>query len=68
MPAALRCSPAQRSNAADVLADYGSDDPPLLAQLLMDADAAQFAVLFPKIETHRPVALPRNGHSRKTSE
>jgi formylglycine-generating enzyme required for sulfatase activity len=39
----------ERSLAADILADYAADQPELLADLLMDADDKQFAVIFPKI-------------------
>jgi serine/threonine protein kinase/formylglycine-generating enzyme required for sulfatase activity len=41
---------AERSLAATVLADYLARRPEALADLLMDADAKQFAVLFPKVE------------------
>jgi formylglycine-generating enzyme required for sulfatase activity len=37
---------AERSLAADILADYAADQPRLLADLLMDADEQQFAVLY----------------------
>jgi serine/threonine protein kinase/formylglycine-generating enzyme required for sulfatase activity len=36
----------ERSLATDILADYAADNPPLLADLLMDADDKQFAVIF----------------------
>ena len=37
----------ERSLAADILADYAADDPQRLADLLMDADEKQFAVIYP---------------------
>jgi formylglycine-generating enzyme required for sulfatase activity len=37
---------AERSLATNLLADYAADDPQLLADLLMDADEKQFAVIF----------------------
>jgi formylglycine-generating enzyme required for sulfatase activity len=39
---------AERSLARDILADYARDQPLVLVDLLMDADAKQFAILFPK--------------------
>ena len=39
---------AERKLATNLLADYAADRPEALADLAMDADAAQFAVLFPK--------------------
>jgi formylglycine-generating enzyme required for sulfatase activity len=38
----------ERSLATDLLADYAADQPALLADLLMDAEDKQFAVLYPK--------------------
>ncbi len=43
----------ERSLATDLLADYAADDPPFLANLLMDAEDKQFAVLFPKLHSHQ---------------
>jgi formylglycine-generating enzyme required for sulfatase activity len=43
----------ERSLATDILADYAADDPSFLANLLMDADDKQFAVLFPKLHSHK---------------
>jgi formylglycine-generating enzyme required for sulfatase activity len=37
---------AERSLAANLLADYGADNPTMLADLLMDADEKQFAMIF----------------------
>jgi formylglycine-generating enzyme required for sulfatase activity len=42
----------ERTLAASVLADYAADQPQVLADLLMDADEKQFAILFPKFQTH----------------
>src|SRR5262249_34890238 len=46
----------ERSLAGEILADYAADQAPLLADLLMDADDKQFAVLYPKLEHHGAVA------------
>jgi serine/threonine protein kinase/formylglycine-generating enzyme required for sulfatase activity len=40
----------ERSLAANLLADYAADRPELLADLLMDADERQFAVLYRKLQ------------------
>jgi formylglycine-generating enzyme required for sulfatase activity len=37
----------EHQQATDILADYASEDPELLANLLMDADPASFAIMFP---------------------
>src|SRR5439155_16234884 len=42
----------ERSLATDILADYAADTPQVLADLLLDADAKQFAVLYPKLKEH----------------
>ena len=42
----------ERRLATSVLADYAADQPETLADLLMDADEKQFAVLFPKVEAN----------------
>ncbi|HEV3262231.1 MAG TPA: SUMF1/EgtB/PvdO family nonheme iron enzyme [Gemmataceae bacterium] len=39
-----------RSFATTMLADYAGDQPTILADLLMDADEKQFAVIFPKLQ------------------
>ena len=39
----------ERSLATDVLADFAAARPEILAELLLDADEKQFAVLFPKL-------------------
>ncbi len=41
---------AERSLATDILADYAADQPQLLADLLMDGDEPQFAVIYPKFK------------------
>jgi serine/threonine protein kinase len=41
-----------RSLATEVLVDYAASQPEFLADLLLDADDAQFAVLFPKLAEH----------------
>ncbi len=47
----------ERSLATDILADYAADQPQVLADLLMDADEKQFAVLFPKLKDDRDRGL-----------
>jgi serine/threonine protein kinase/formylglycine-generating enzyme required for sulfatase activity len=42
----------ERSLATDILADYAADRLELLADLLLDADEKQFAVLYPKLKEH----------------
>ncbi|HEV3258389.1 MAG TPA: SUMF1/EgtB/PvdO family nonheme iron enzyme [Gemmataceae bacterium] len=41
---------AERSFATTILADYAGDRPDVLADLLMDADEKQFAVVYPKLK------------------
>jgi serine/threonine protein kinase/formylglycine-generating enzyme required for sulfatase activity len=43
---------AERRLATNLLADYAADQPEVLADLLMDADEQQFAVLYRKVEGH----------------
>jgi formylglycine-generating enzyme required for sulfatase activity len=43
---------AERSLATDFLARYAADQPRLLADLLMDADAKQFAVIYAKLKDY----------------
>jgi eukaryotic-like serine/threonine-protein kinase len=43
---------AERTLATNLLADYAADQPQVLADLLMDADEKQFAVLYPKCKEH----------------
>jgi len=48
---------SERSFATIILADYAADKPHLLADLLMDADAKQFSLLYPKLTEHRASAI-----------
>jgi len=41
---------AERNLATGILADYAADQPQVLANLLMDSDDKQFAVIFPKFK------------------
>ncbi len=50
-------SETERSLAMNILADYASDQPTLLADLLMDAEGNHFAVLSDKLKTHRDIAV-----------
>jgi formylglycine-generating enzyme required for sulfatase activity len=49
---------AQRSLATSLLADYAADQPQVLADLLMDADETQFAVIYPKLQERGEEGLP----------
>ena len=49
---------AERSLATDILADYAADQPSILADLLMDADEKQFAVIYPKFKEKSELGLP----------
>jgi formylglycine-generating enzyme required for sulfatase activity len=42
----------ERTLATNLLADYAKEDPQILADLLMDADEKQFAVVYPKFKDH----------------
>jgi hypothetical protein len=48
-----------RRVAASVLADYAADQPKMLAELLLDGDAKQYAVLKPVLLKHREQAITR---------
>jgi formylglycine-generating enzyme required for sulfatase activity len=48
----------ERSLATDLLAEYAADNPPLLADLLMDADDKQFGVIYPKLKDLGEQGLP----------
>jgi formylglycine-generating enzyme required for sulfatase activity len=48
----------ERSLATDILADYAADQLQLLADLLMDADDQQFAVIYPKFKEQGKRGLP----------
>jgi serine/threonine protein kinase/formylglycine-generating enzyme required for sulfatase activity len=49
---------SERSLATNILADYAADDPPFLADLLMDADDKQFAILHPTFQKQGEQGLP----------
>ena len=46
-----------RYAAANILAEYAADMPDVLVDLIQDADARQFAVLFPKVREHGELGL-----------
>jgi formylglycine-generating enzyme required for sulfatase activity len=48
----------ERSLATDILADFAADQPSLLADLVMDADEKQFAVIYPKVKEQGERGLP----------
>jgi serine/threonine protein kinase/formylglycine-generating enzyme required for sulfatase activity len=48
---------AERSFATNIVADYAADNPPLLTDLLMDADPKQFPLLYPKLKEHGAAGL-----------
>jgi eukaryotic-like serine/threonine-protein kinase len=71
---------SERSVATSILAEYAADQPRVLADLLMDADDKQFAVIFPKfaeqgekglpalasvIDTNPPADLPASDETRE---
>jgi formylglycine-generating enzyme required for sulfatase activity len=49
---------AERSLATNLLADYAADQPTVLADLLMDADEKQFAVMYAKLKDRGEQGLP----------
>src|SRR5262249_45748584 len=49
---------AERTLATNLLADYAADQPHLLADLLMDADDQQFAVIYAKFKDQGEKGLP----------
>jgi formylglycine-generating enzyme required for sulfatase activity len=51
-------SDTEHTLATRTLEDFASDDPDLLADLLMDADPKAYAVLFPVVERQSPRTLP----------
>ena len=64
-------SESERGLATNVLTDYASDDPNLLADLLMVADPKAYQKLFPVVEEQRahtvlpvPGGDPKEGESR----
>jgi formylglycine-generating enzyme required for sulfatase activity len=48
----------ERSLATDIVAAYAADEPNVLADLLMDANEKQFAVLFPRLKRRGEHAMP----------
>ena len=48
----------EQSLATRILADYAADQPEVLADLLMDADEKQFAVIYPKLKEQGDRGLP----------
>jgi serine/threonine protein kinase/formylglycine-generating enzyme required for sulfatase activity len=50
---------AERSLATNLLTDYAADNPQVLADLLMDADAQQFAVIYPKLKDRGEQGVPK---------
>ena len=44
--------------ATNILADYASDDPAFLADLLLDSEEKHFAVLFDRLKAHQDGAVP----------
>ena len=48
----------ERKLAFDVLQDYASDQPNVLANLLMDSEEDHFAVLFNKLKAHQEAVVP----------
>jgi formylglycine-generating enzyme required for sulfatase activity len=48
---------SERFLATSILADYASDQPDVLADLLMDSEERLFALLFEKLKTHQDRAL-----------
>ncbi len=49
---------SERTLATNILADYAADQPQVLADLLMDADEKQFAVIYPKFKDRGEQGLP----------
>jgi serine/threonine protein kinase/formylglycine-generating enzyme required for sulfatase activity len=50
--------PAERTRATEFLADYAAEQPHQLADLLMDADDKQFAVIYPKLKEQGERGVP----------
>lgn len=50
-------SDSDQSFATNILADYAADNSQLLADLVMDADAKQFPLLYPKLKQHGTAGL-----------
>jgi hypothetical protein len=50
-------SESERTVATGILADYAAGEPKLLAELIEQSDAKQFATLMPKLKSHGPRAV-----------
>src|SRR6185437_4126403 len=48
----------ERNLATNILADYAADQPQVLADLVMDADEKQFAIIYPKLKQQSERGLP----------
>jgi formylglycine-generating enzyme required for sulfatase activity len=57
----------ERSLATELLIEYAKDQPRVLADLLLDADVRQFAVLSPKLDTYAEEALAVIGKTVRIS-
>ena len=53
-----KLSESERTQVTNILADYASDDPDLLADLLLDSEEKPFAVLFDKLKARQERAVP----------
>jgi serine/threonine protein kinase/formylglycine-generating enzyme required for sulfatase activity len=53
---------AERRAAAGILQDYASDKSEVLADLLVDADEHQFALIFPTLEDHKDTVIDLLNH------
>ena len=53
-----KLSESERTQVTNILADYASDDPDLLADLLLDSEEKPFAVLFDKLKARQKRAVP----------
>jgi hypothetical protein len=51
-------STGERNLATSLLVDYAADSPPVLADLLMEADKDQFAAIYPKFREQSARGLP----------
>jgi serine/threonine protein kinase/formylglycine-generating enzyme required for sulfatase activity/energy-coupling factor transporter ATP-binding protein EcfA2 len=49
---------SERSLVTEVLADFASDQPDVLAELVKDADETQFAVVFSRLQKHGKATIP----------
>ena len=53
-----KLSESERTQVTNILADYASDDPDLLADLLLDSEEKPFAVLFVNLKVRQERAVP----------